>query len=281
MANRTINSNQLAPGTSFMVRGRLSFSRITSLIEGDELAKRKESAVKNGQTPIDRPHTTASIYNAQVVYDNPDAVNNPALRTPAEIYANESMYVSKKNPQNGNCFTGVNKGNQLPSVGVLQSDQKTVQGIIPEHELAKDLDVTFVMRVYKPKTQMNHGVSLEAIIVNEPIRYYENSNIASSLEEKGIIWKQPVQVPTLKTDAQAPVPTENMNQSVATPVAPPQGNPYSNAQPQPQQQVPFMNQPQNQQPVPQNNGYAPNPNGYNGSENMGRGIRYEPTDRQY
>lgn len=37
MSNRTVNINQLTPGTTFMVQGKVGFSRIASRIEGEEL----------------------------------------------------------------------------------------------------------------------------------------------------------------------------------------------------------------------------------------------------
>lgn len=275
MANRTISLNKIEPGTTFMVRGKLSFSRITSRIEGEELTRRIDSARRNGLIPIDKPHTTASITNARVVYQNVDAQGNPTTKLDAEIYAEESLYQSRKNPQSGWCYNAYNKGSALPDVGILDKDGKTVNGIVPEHELANGLDVTLVMRVFKPKNQMNHGVSLIGIIVNEPVRYYDGNAMANSLQEHGLTWnsppaqetsfepnQQPVQNP-YQADNQAPCGSQD--NPFGQPINPPTGNPYTSA-PAAQQQPEFETFEPNQQPAP---------------ASASSGIHYNAEDRNY
>lgn len=288
MANRTVALNSLAPGTSFMIQGTLTFSRITSRIEGEELKRRIDTATRNGWIPVDKPHTTASISNARVVYANVDANGNPISKTPAEIYAEESLYQSRKDPSQGLCYTGNNKGNQLPTVGVLSADRHSVDGIIPEHELANGLNVTLVMRVFKPKTQRNNGVSLEGIIVNEPIRYFDNNAISQSLEAYGLAWNPAPVAPsdttnTTASESTAATPTPSAPTASAAPfgqpVSAPQGNPYS-TQGVPNQNG-FMNPPEPiaAAPAPAAASGTPNPTGFQGSESAG--IHYNPTDRRY
>lgn len=287
MANRTVSLNQVEPGTTFMVRGNLTFSRITSRIEGEELTRRIDSARRNGIIPIDKPHTTASINHARVVYTNVDQNGNPVSKTLIEQYAEESLYQSSKNPQQGLHYNAYNKGTNLPNVGVLAEDGKTVNGVIPEHELANGLDVTLVMRVFKPKTQMNHGVCLEGVIVNEPIRYYDGNAMANSLSEHGITWNpapapanqpanQPVQNPYQSSNT---APQTSQDEPFGQPVKPPVGNPYSTSAPAPAQTAPeqnFETFSPSQQPAP-----APAPAPANQPEPNQGGIRYNANDRQY
>ena len=81
MANRTINTNQLTPGTTFMARGKVTWSHIASLIQGKELEERIARERQAGRMGIiDRPHSTISIHEARVVYKNPQAEQNPQLR---------------------------------------------------------------------------------------------------------------------------------------------------------------------------------------------------------
>ena len=108
---RTISTNQLTPGTIFMVKGNLSFSRLISRIDGEELARDIERRKANKGIPIETPYTTATITNATVVYKDPQ---NP---TNEERYAEESIYAGKAD---GRMFTGVNKGTVLPSIAMMK-----------------------------------------------------------------------------------------------------------------------------------------------------------------
>lgn len=296
MSNRTVQLNSLTPGTEFMIRGKLSFSRITSQIAGEELARRIESAKRNGMIPVERPHTTASITNAQVVYKD---ANN---KTPEEIYAEESLWQSSSHPERGYCYTAYNKGSYLPRVGTLAGDGMTVNEIVPENELANGLDVTFVIRVFKPKTQRNNGTSLEGIIVNEPIRYYDGNAMASALSGHGLTWNSDNSTRRPATPAAPDVqnqpygnygnqPVQNPYQTPygqqPQPVPQPQGNPFSA---QPQTAAPYQNPAPAPSPAPapaapnyetfEPSGQAAPAPAQNPAPNQG-GIRYDGSDRQY
>lgn len=229
MANRTVNVNSIAPGTIIMIRGNVTFSRIASRIEGDELAKRIMEQQAKGWKPVDKPHTTLTIKNAMVLMQNPNA---PTL---AEKYATESLYISKQHPEYGYCYTGTNKSpNNLPDVGVREADGNTVTSVTPlQAELDNDLAVTLVLRVFKSKNAMNNGVSMDAVIVEEPIRYYSASTISKALESQGLTWNTPTHT------AQAPNPNSVPN--IGAPMAgqqPQAANQYAGAiTPPPAQQV--------------------------------------------
>ena len=293
MGKRTVTTNQLTPNKTIMIRGKLTYSRILSQIAGEELQRDMQRKAQRGISPIDKPYTTASICNAQVLYANPNQ------KTLEDIYADESLYQSTAQNNTGWSFSGYNKGKILPYVAVMGTDGVTVNQVVPAGELAAGLDVTLVLRVFQAKP--NNGVSLDGIIVNEPIRYY-NGGVGLGLAERGLTF-YPVDPEELsKTQAaEQHVTTQTADvpfpMDQPQPVATPQGNPYS-TQPtgeQPYQQ-PFMPNPNagyQQQPMPQPGqqpmpqpGQAPMPqppvqnNGFTGSENVG-GIRYNPSDRGY
>lgn len=288
MAQRTVNTNQLTPGSTIMIRGLVGFSRIASQISGEELQKDIQRRASKGWNPINRPYTTITIYNAQVLYENPNQ------KTFADIYADEHLFVSQNADSPGNNYTAVNKGNNLPYVAVM-SDATNAKQIAPEGELARGLDVTIVLRVFK--SPQNNGVSLDGVIVNEPIRYREMAG--SGLAQRGITFE--ALPPSEQPQPITPDETPQMNQPA--PVAPPapNQNPYSaqpvmpNAQ-MGQPQMPMnngyqqtMGQPMTGQPIQQTPNFGMNPPQpttppFQNPVNMGSeagGIRYNPTDRQY
>lgn len=177
---RTVNSNDLTPGKLFAVRGKLGYSRLTSQIDGDELRKDITRRRQKGWMPIERPYTTATINGAEVICADPNNL------TPEERYAVESLYVSTASRNQGEfSFTANNKGNSLPYIAVSRPDDPSVADQIqPDGELASGLDVTLIMRVFKGKP--NNGVSLDGVIVNEPIRYYNNAQAGAGLSQLGI-----------------------------------------------------------------------------------------------
>lgn len=296
---RSINTNQLTAGKTFMVRGNITYCRIASQIAGDELAKSDARIQQKGWNPVGRPHTTVTICNARVECVNP---NQPSLE---EQYGMESMFTSQseiaRDNGGGYCFQGMNKGKFLPFVGVRrQNEPNTVDEIVPENELATGLDVTLVMRVFQGKP--NKGVSLDGVIVNEPLRYRTNNATASALADLGITFNpapnKPVPVeanPIPNTTQTAPMSNDTpFGGAPAHPVTPPpaNGNPFASA-PNPNygapnsgnqgggQAAPAMNQnvqqgaPVTPNTAPMNTPQAPN---YQGGEN--NGIRYRPEDNR-
>lgn len=181
MSNRTVQNSQLTPNTAFYVRGELGFARITSQIAGEELRKSDERRSARGWLPVGKPYTTATVNNAQVLMKNPQA---PTIE---ETYAQESLYTSK-NSNGGYSFTCNNKGKFLPWVG-QRNDDGSVDQIVPEGELASGLKVTLCMRIFAVRGRMNKGVTLDGIIVEEPIRYYSNNQAGAMLAESGIAFR--------------------------------------------------------------------------------------------
>lgn len=196
MSNRTITTNQLTPGRIFLVRGKVGFSRLTSRIEGEELQQDIQRRRSKGWLPIEKPYTTITINQAEVIVKDSNNIQ------PEEQYAIESLYTSSsQRGQGGYSYTANNKGTRaLPYIAVTRASAPgVVDQIQPEGELANGLDVTLVMRVFKGKP--NIGVSLDGVIVNEPIRYFDNTRAGAGLDGFGITFN-PLAPGTLPTAAE-------------------------------------------------------------------------------
>lgn len=187
MANYSISASQLTPGTSVFIRGKLAFARITSLIEGAALAASDQRKVQNGMSPVGKPHTTATITEAEVVFAD------PASPTTEEQFVSERRYASKKNPDTGANYSIDSKGTNLPIIAIpSDKGDGTFDQDTSGQELAQGVDVTLVLRVYKPKNFANCGLALDQVIVNEAPRYYSGGGVAAGeLAARGIVFNAP------------------------------------------------------------------------------------------
>ena len=79
-----------------------------------------------------------------------------------------------------------NKGN-LPQVGEIDKKTKQITLVTPKGELAKGLKVVLVFNVFKAGE--NKGVGLQAVLADEPLRYFSTNNTFSSLENLGFTIK--------------------------------------------------------------------------------------------
>lgn len=187
MANYSISANQLTEGTSVFIRGKLAFARLTSLIEGAALAASDQRKVQNGMSPVGKPHTTATITEAEVQFADPA---NPTVE---EQFVSERRYTSKKNPASGANYSIDSKGTNLPIIAIpSEKGDGTYDQDTSGQELAQGLDVTLVLRVYKPKNFANRGLSLDQVIVHETPRYYNAGGVGSGeLAARGIVFNAP------------------------------------------------------------------------------------------
>ncbi|MCR1163239.1 hypothetical protein NEK97_17385 [Paenarthrobacter sp. UW852] len=187
MANYAISANQLTEGTSVFIRGKLAFARLTSLIEGAALAASDQRKVQNGMSPVGKPHTTATITEAEVQFADPA---NPTVE---EQFVSERRYTSKKNPASGANYSIDSKGTNLPIIAIpSEKGDGTYDQDTSGQELAQGLDVTLVLRVYKPKNFANRGLSLDQVIMHETPRYYNAGGVASGeLAARGIVFNTP------------------------------------------------------------------------------------------
>lgn len=174
----TIKTNQLTPNRKFFVRGKVVYSRIASKIDGKELIEANIKATQRGQRPNAKPYTRIQISNVEVVPTDP-----AHGLTIEEQYAQSKFFVSRTHQERGQQFSKDNAGH-LPKIYVRDPQTGEYNQIENKGELAHGLDVTLMLRPYTTST--NTGVSLDAILVNEPIRYY-GSDASAELEKLGII----------------------------------------------------------------------------------------------
>jgi hypothetical protein len=184
VANYQVHATQLTPGTNVHIKGKLTFSRLAQLVDGEELAKSDAQRVQNKMSPVGRPHTSVNLAEAEVVFAD------PANPTPEEIFVQERRYLSKVHPEYGLSYSLDNKSTTLPIVGVQKADG-TVEQVILEGDLAAGIEVTLVLRVYKPQGYANCGLILELVVLHEPVRYYNAGINTGELAARGIVFSTP------------------------------------------------------------------------------------------
>lgn len=177
---RTVSNKDLRPNEVYQVRGKIGYSHITRPTTDEE----RIEANKRRYHPIDKNYTTITIHSAYII----PASGDPNNLTLEEKYGSECFYASSSPNYPGNNYNAINKSPRLPRVGVLQNQPGMYQEIIPEGELAAGLDVTLVMRVFKG--QGNNGVTLDMVLVNEPIRYYGGTDATAKLAQGGVTFKE-------------------------------------------------------------------------------------------
>lgn len=209
MATKTVKASQLTVGDKIYVSGKIEFSRITRKIEIGtpefiEANMRKKAV---GATLKEKSYTTLTITNPAFKPENPEAfkyengtiVADPDKMTKLERYMYESMYTSKDGSWR---LSNENTGN-LPSVGEMDMDTKTITLVTPQGELAKGLDVLLVFSVFRAKS--GQGVGLQAVLSRGPIKYYSHNDTTSALEGLGFAVKdERVAEPTDEAEAPAP-----------------------------------------------------------------------------
>ncbi|MYR59332.1 hypothetical protein GTY54_24865 [Streptomyces sp. SID625] len=205
MSNYSISASQITEGKNVFIRGKLGFAVLARLIEGAELVASDQRKTKNGMNPVGKPHTTATITHAEVQFSDP---NNPTLE---EQFVAERRYDSPKRPETGPNYSIDSKGSTLPVIAIPSpKGDGTYDQDESGQELAQDLDVTLVLRTYKPKHFNNRGLALEQVIVHEAPRYYNAGGIdQAELAARGIVLNgtpRPVQATPASTAPAVAVP---------------------------------------------------------------------------
>ncbi|MDL5199600.1 hypothetical protein [Streptomyces sp. ALI-76-A] len=205
MANYSISASQITEGKNVFIRGKLGFAVLARLIEGAELVASDQRKTKNGMSPVGKPHTTATIIHAEVQFADP---NNPTLE---EQFVSERRYDSSKRPETGPNYSIDSKGSTLPVIAIPSpKGDGTYDQDESGQELAQGLDVTLVLRTYKPKNFNNRGLALEQVIVHEAPRYYKAGGIdQAELAARGIVLNgtpRPVQATPASAAPAAAVP---------------------------------------------------------------------------
>lgn len=237
--NYKIQANQLTVNAKIYVEGITTYSRLAKRIEGEELEKDKKRKQQRGMVIIDKPYTTISIEDAKI------RPQNPAALSLEEQYVQERFYMKSKidaatNTPVGNTYVYSinNKSPFLPPVSQFDPTTKVAQQVNSNgKELATGLKVLLCLSVYQSKTWGGKGISLDGVIVMEPIRYYTSS--AQDYSALGITY---VGLPEEEAkEAAMPEHQETAQAQTSAPTAP-VGNAFASAQ-QAQPAAPIANGP--------------------------------------
>lgn len=285
MAKRSVTTDQLNPGDMFLIRGRITYSRVVTQIDGKELEDDIARERAHGRlNPVDKPYTKMAICQAQV-----ESVTNGPNATMTRMYAEESFYQSMAANNPGANFRGINKSPTTPWIRQSLPTGQMLPIENPEGELATGLDVTLVMRIFGAKQRGQHnGVTLEGIIVHEPVRYFAggsrgpSSDLAAfgytEMTPEQIAQYQAQQQPFGSTAPQTPPPANSYQQPAQAPMpAPMENNFASNGQQTPYQ--PAQPAPAPAAPIP---GYETAQGPVTPPPAQDQGVRYDPhAPRQY
>lgn len=221
-----ISASQIRPGSTIILRGKIEYARVRSLMgpeDIDKLNETRRAKRKPGAPfyPLDRnkPLTRLSLSNVEVVFKSPDG--QPDLE---EYYVYERLFQTPDKPELGNRWSIDNKGNRLP-VLLKVVDGKAVQ--ITDDEIpastmsmptepARDQLVTVVLNVYSSGMNANNGIGLQTIIFDGEPEWFTGGNSAvnnNALAALGITLSGPIV-------AQEGVVVNEPAQQVAAPAAP-------------------------------------------------------------
>lgn len=184
-----ISTNDLQVGSRCYLRGKVAYSHITSLMNQREMESYwRRMKDYNAKFIRKDPFYSIEIHDTQILVQDP---MNPSL---FDKYIKQHKLFETRSEntfKTGQCFRLESSG-RLPTV--LQSDgditsfndfqNRKLEEIIPEDELARDLEILLVLNCFSsPKG--NNGVGLELVVLLEPIRYYDRNGIQSLASEVG------------------------------------------------------------------------------------------------
>lgn len=206
-----IDTNMLKPGDFVAIHGTVAFSRITKKIDGDELIQDQQRRAMRGWSPIEKPYTSITINNAQVL------VKDPSQPTLFEQYVSERLYQSTSANAQGYSYTATSKGRDLPWVALQRENSSIYDQIRPEGELATGVEVTIVLRAFK--APQHNGVALDGVICTNGIRYFSVNSPDSAISSLfgGTLNPLPANAVTEEPAENAEVPTPSYDEPVATP----------------------------------------------------------------
>ena len=202
----TIKPNELRPNATILVKGKTRFSRISKKIEGEELERENQRRSQRGIQPADKPYTTITVEDAQIY--KPE---NPLSKEQA--YIQERFY--NNNTTNKLCYSPQNKGKDLPYIG-LKQDNGEYKQIKLENELASGLDVILVLRVIP--TKPNQGITLDGVLIDSQLSYYNPNDVESELQKAGITFKREAVTPTIVDEPVPQEATEPVQQATEQPL---------------------------------------------------------------
>lgn len=162
-------SDNIKPRTKILVRGQVTFSRISNKIDGDEL----ERANRFTKFPSKDPYfkMTIEIMDADpkdaVIFDRADS-----SETYLAAYVGSRFYASKKEEQKGKTyFTCQSKGSEI-RVYKKDDDGKLHKVELNGNELASGVNVELELNYFE--TKFGAGTGLNAVVIcDKEIKIYE------------------------------------------------------------------------------------------------------------
>lgn len=162
-------SANIKPRTKILVRGQVTFSRISNKIDGDEL----ERANRFTKFPSKDPYfkMTIEIMDADpkdaVIFDRADS-----SETYLAAYVGSRFYASKKEEQKGKTyFTCQSKGSEI-RVYKKDDDGKLHKVELNGNELASGVNVELELNYFE--TKFGAGTGLDAVVIcDKEIKIYE------------------------------------------------------------------------------------------------------------
>lgn len=174
-------------GDFILVKGKVTYSRIGKLIQGEELKVQNQRNIQHGMPQYHYAYTTMTITEAEVQVADADNLTLPEQWAMTRLYKSRSSRATKDAMNfRATCLSSI-----LP--GVLKTvvrDGKTF--LIGENangrEIASGTEVTLVLQVYESKGKMD--VALQNVVVaTDEIPWYTNSlqRLAEVLHVDGVI----------------------------------------------------------------------------------------------
>ena len=206
------------------LRGKVSYSHVSRLVEGEELRRDNDRRKANNRIQMTRPYTALTISDPVIVDDGtvPDIIKQLIAerintRTNTDGTVSNVWYGTSKSPNIPDIAYGAEAGPDLAGQS-LQTRDTPMQG-----ELATGLDVTIGVKFFTGN--MRPGIGMDYIIVNEPVRFYQGNAIAQALAAQGVVYTAPAAGASAGNQP-APAPAAGVAPQAAAPMTPPAAAPY-------------------------------------------------------
>lgn len=197
-----VRANELNEDSPLIhVEGTLMYSTLMHRIAGEELDKINADLMARNRYTKSGPYITATLANAHILPISGD--ENTITRE--EFYIKERFYDSKK-PKEGETGKRMTQDSPVPDNGFMPPIYKRVsneanadghyeyeQIVGAPGEVAAGAPVRLVLRVYKPRNQVNRGISIHSVFVEtDEVEFLDPSNPINprdrkALQDRGIV----------------------------------------------------------------------------------------------
>lgn len=174
-------------GAFILVKGKVTYSHIGNLIQGEELQIMNQKSLQCGRVQYHHAYTTMTITEAVVQVADPQNPSLPEQWAMSKLYKSHGAHATRDSMN----FCGTCMSNYLPSVyKTAVRDGKTL--LVGEYaygrEIAIGTEVTLVLKVYESKGKVDVGLRYVVVAAAEiPWREYKLQHLADLLHVDGII----------------------------------------------------------------------------------------------